>query len=575
VKSIVIATPLSNIPLITPNRPLEIWSEATLPEELEITGPRESSRFVASVAKSNHNGTSPLHPIELEDTVNQKVIPSSDSEDELPEVLSSKQTQVRTNTYLPASFGTQAVDSHGIMGASTYVDREAEHGALDLGCSNDQEKSEKGRVESQSTHLELQIEDSCYCQPAKQQTDESEIADEEDFDNHSRLWNPSLVHNTSTPKNYAVPPTAVDKSQSTPIGGSQSAEDITFENSQTNFLDINYSSRQAVCRDIAIENNNKDPGIKPSVTSRPPSPSDAALAKKAKSVEPRPLWPFMESNMNYPFDSCPGYRTQFKQTPTIGDVLPSPWDFSGTSRPWLLDNYDSSSWADGAEPLTDRPWIHGQKIEHPNSHLVNAFATRSVIQDRPCGSNWVSSCIQDSCTKSCGSSAINLDQSTSLLRVVHQSKEDGTHSSRLNISDIVHPQTDSTRNLKRKADEMSIDGAEAHKSAASHVSWSDSSQEALLDAQPRGVTHADQTVLFESTSQVIPKADVTVQQSPASESSKPPPQKRVKTSGPTAIGIGKFVSGVCFGVAGVFAAFIATIPLSVQEEAMQEFVKSV
>lgn len=564
VKPAAITTPISNKNPTMPNRYSEIWSEATLPEELEIVVPRESSRFIAPIVKSNDSGSSRLRPIDLEDMpVHQKVIPSSDSEDEPPEALSSKQTHVGSNTNLLAPFSTQAPESHG-LNFSTYVEREAEHGALDLGSSHNHQKFEKGRIERQFTNLEPQVEESCYSQPTKQPPDESLIADEEDFDNHSKLWNPSLVYNTFTPKNYAVPPTTVDKSQASP-DGSRSAEDIISENSQTNVMDISDNSHHEICRETAVENNNKDIGIKPTVTRRPPSPSDAALAKKAKFVDHSPLWPFMDSNMHCTFiDGCAEYQTQSKRTPPIGDATLSNWEVSGTSRPWLLDSYDSSPWSDGAEHITYRPWIHVQKTEPAN-----------FTQDRPFAPDWVvPSCIQDSCTKSCGSSAINVDQSTSILRVVQQSKENGTHSSRLNISDIVHPQAESTRSLKRKADEISVDGAEAHNNEESHDSWSESSQDVLPGAQPPAISDADETVLFENTSKILSKADITVQQSPTSESSKPPPQKKVKTTGPTALGIGKFVSGVCFGVAGVFAAFIATIPLSVQEEAMQELVKS-
>ena len=49
-----------------------------------------------------------------------------------------------------------------------------------------------------------------------------------------------------------------------------------------------------------------------------------------------------------------------------------------------------------------------------------------------------------------------------------------------------------------------------------------------------------------------------------------PARKKARMSTPTSGGIGKFVSGVAVGLAGAFAAFVATIPASVREEALRE-----
>lgn len=54
------------------------------------------------------------------------------------------------------------------------------------------------------------------------------------------------------------------------------------------------------------------------------------------------------------------------------------------------------------------------------------------------------------------------------------------------------------------------------------------------------------------------------------ESAEAPARKKARTSKSTTGGIGKFVSGVCVGLVGALAAFVATIPASVREEALRE-----
>ena len=91
----------------------------------------------------------------------------------------------------------------------------------------------------------------------------------------------------------------------------------------------------------------------------------------------------------------------------------------------------------------------------------------------------------------------------------------------------------------------------------------------LPDAQPRENIFQSSTA---STSQDEPApglvpAIATVQ----GDDAQGPARKKVRTSSSSSGGIGKFVMGVGFGLLGAAAAFVATIPTSVYEEALREF----
>lgn len=512
--------------------------------------------------KLNDSGASPLYPIEFEDeAAHQKVVPSSDIDDELPEVLSSRQIQVPSSTYLLTSFGTRARFACN----AAFMDREAQEELLNRAASINHENpeksgTEKNGTESQSNKIESQMDGSFPMKAARMATVELESTDEEDFD-HPCYYPAYYGHNPSILANCPFSSTTCSNSRPRSGVTFDAAKKSIIANSQTGVTDGSNCSRLAVHGETTDVNNDENPAHEALLTRRPPSPSDAALVKKANFVDQRSFWPVMEDSQSHASaDQSSEYQTQPRKVSNVGDAIPPYLDYTGMSRYVCFDNFDSLSWNSAMEHLRSRHQI-------PSS-------TTEPAQDRPGGSALLSSCSQDSNTENCASSAVSLDPNTSNSGVNHdQPKENGSHSSRLNISDIVHPQPEFTRSLKRKADEMSVNEAEAGAYEGSHVFSCGSSQDVLTDAQPREITATDETILLEDYSKTLQEVAVTVQHPSTSESHEPP-RKKVKSSVSTAIGIGKFVSGVCFGVAGVFAAFIATIPLSVQEEAMQELVNS-
>ena len=139
-------------------------------------------------------------------------------------------------------------------------------------------------------------------------------------------------------------------------------------------------------------------------------------------------------------------------------------------------------------------------------------------------------------------------------------------SSMLHISSLVNPNhTGSERPTKRKAAELSLD-AEDSEFNSPHSSFPSRSQETPLpDAQPRDYPMVTETSI--SLGEPMEPAIGSITTTVATESSQAeaPSRKKAKTSS-TASGVGKFLLGVGVGAVGFAAAFLATIPSSVQEE---------
>jgi hypothetical protein len=158
-------------------------------------------------------------------------------------------------------------------------------------------------------------------------------------------------------------------------------------------------------------------------------------------------------------------------------------------------------------------------------------------------------------------------------------KASDRHSSKLNISSIVNaPFEETSRARKRRADEISSDSESVHRRVSRqppppspYSANTGNTETPLPDAQPRDTLPP---VEVSSISQgsiakpVIALTSTTVKAK--AESAEAPARKKARTSKSMTGGIGKFVSGVCVGLVGALAAFVATIPASVREEALRE-----
>lgn len=153
-------------------------------------------------------------------------------------------------------------------------------------------------------------------------------------------------------------------------------------------------------------------------------------------------------------------------------------------------------------------------------------------------------------------------------------------SSKLPISDIVNnapSQPDEPmRNLKRKADEMTAVESEelSGREAQPTVDTQSSQGSHFPDAQSRedyatAYLGLDETILQPTQVQ----QEVTTSFSPLSRDEEPA-RKRAKTTRKSSKPIRAFMSGVlvgCISLAGACAAFIATIPETIKDEALRDF----
>ena len=337
---------------------------------------------------------------------------------------------------------------------------------------------------------------------------------------------------------------------------------------------------------------------------RAPSPSDAALARKALGMNTRKnTVNDQESTAYIPYDHGiypPGYGNK----PLGPPYYSASWNYYPADS--LPCQYNSSSSYD---------WNRSKPTQAPMSDRL-PFGIVDITVDSPRSSTEDNRQTQASChnltdrwnqRKQEPESAYPITQSYNQASVKsdHQNKQSGEtrhvipevqaeqetsrkQTSRLDISNLVNEVqlTSQQRSRKRKADEVSSDDEEPHIKApeltspnGSSASATDdlptaSSQETQLpDAQRRDALTIPPSTL---QSQMESPNSLTVSSvtSASAKASKveEPARKKIKTTSSSSRfgGVAKFVSGVAVGVVGVVAAIIATAPASVQEEVLRE-----
>lgn len=94
----------------------------------------------------------------------------------------------------------------------------------------------------------------------------------------------------------------------------------------------------------------------------------------------------------------------------------------------------------------------------------------------------------------------------------------------------------------------------------------------LPDAQPReAITETPNASLSQDSLTEPATRPVPIMTTVTKDSTDGPARKKAKTSPSSSKGVGKFMVGVGVGLLGAVAAFVATIPASVYEEALREF----
>lgn len=310
---------------------------------------------------------------------------------------------------------------------------------------------------------------------------------------------------------------------------------------------------------------------------RPPSPSDAALARNGST-----FW-FQEApdrdgefHPSYNYPSLPYARDPAIQKSSI------PWNNFGTpssnTRENSLLDVGDGSWSrydDG--PFAHRTTLPSTPALSPPLHQVPqlepiARKLATAPPQVPIAFADEVLPLMERTTESTSPAIINEKASINLSEEAeYRRKSNEGHSSRLNIMDIVNPLTDTSRSLKRKAEEISTNDVEKNDN---DEPGTEALEEGGLTSDGEIEQNNQEDKILISNCE-LPSQDPAALPPQISEGSAVsgltgPARKKQKTSDSSAIGIGKFVSGVLVGVAGAFAAFVATIPMSVQNEALQE-----
>lgn len=320
---------------------------------------------------------------------------------------------------------------------------------------------------------------------------------------------------------------------------------------------------------------------------RPPSPSDAALAKKADTSDSRPKW--SSSNDQSNVSTVPAVENTRKQQDTPQPKLfqerlnnsmsaEPAWQYTFDDPESELIGYEDGPFASKSKVnlsplclphLSQQPWrpCTVPSPVQPQGHSVGG--SQSFKMPAVGGSKLRSSTTMPEITNDLSD---GLPGDCGDLKALHKINQ--VQSSKVNISDLVNSYADIARNLKRKADDISTDSeiqeAVSTQSQASLLDDTKIQDVRLADAQARDVPDLEVSFSQESFVTSIPDVGLPSAITQTSDFDQPT-RKKMRTSGPSIGGFGKFASGICVGVAGALAAFLATIPLSVREEALREF----
>ena len=324
----------------------------------------------------------------------------------------------------------------------------------------------------------------------------------------------------------------------------------------------------------------------PSIFQRAPSPSDAALAKKADTADSRSKWasivspPAVNEVRRNQESPQPVYLNNWADNYPLNNPISAEstgktmFDDPETESTRYEDGPFASKFNNDRYPLylphlSQQPW-RPCTVPSPapsQNHFTNGSQSLNSLAVGESKLRFSTTVAQDVNELPEGISSLWGDS-----KVLHQVNE--SQSSKVNISDLVNSDSEGARNLKRKAGHISTDiEIQAPVSTDTQAPLLDDmkTQDILLpDAQARDVPEIGGSISQDSSrpseadrnrpSYVTHTTDATE-----------PARKKLRTFAPSVRGIGKFASGICVGVAGALAAFVATIPLSVREEALREF----
>lgn len=577
----------------TPNQPIQLWNEPTPQKELDLLGPNRSN-LCDRLGKGDNMGTSHCNPIDLEGLSPQEVITlPNDSENVVLTKILTKMNAAPCNQSTSAVHPTSVVETSINDRTTTEQDSVAEdldeHESIghNSDSNSDSDTDEDGDVESdgfhsQSTSSDMRMTDSLQGKSIGNSTDDFDSVDEDDFEGDEFF---PTDHNNYSERSSENGPAHrelhTNFSQFKPHVTYDSEVDSAVEHLRNNKITSTPGSMNRVsCSENIINVGHENYSGIHRAAQRPPSPSDAALAKKANAMGlPKPDWSFAVPSPSFPSAHEYTKHRELPQKPDSVRAEVGSVDFNPMhSARDFFDGYDPEWPHYGDDRFANRMHRDNPASLQHCSQRLNPFLADHFSREYPNIAPWISTTCPFSNARcpeyrDSPNAKDEIADSHAVVPVQIAQKEPESHSSRLNIADIVNPHADLSGVLKRKADEMSSDENGDQTIEEPQFSMSGTCEDVLPDAQPRENPVNGEASLFEA-SENLPKTPLQkLIESPANSELIGHPKKKIKTASSTAINMGKFVSGVCVGVVGVVAAFIATIPMNVQEEALQEIAK--
>lgn len=553
---------------------------------LNLKGPRLED----VLSKPTALGTSQLNPIDLEGTSALRYdISDTESEDDGPEILPIPQNVSKDDEKADWSEPKLAQPQYRMPTVDDdAADRDAEALVARI-IHETQARNTRQKGPATPDFSELPVDSVAGATDGFDTEDDDLFSQDDDFSDYFEREDATLKAQSSNTKSKDV---STSTSQLPPLGYApapskgprfqvpartaahhkmNSAQSFGSAISMSEPIDVSQPDRD----DLAILSTPL-PAIQ-----RAPSPSDAALARKASD-------PMLK-------------HLQTKHDHRRHAIVPDDFTFPPSERlytapvgvaPYKPFGQGVMGWADSQQDTHVRPYNQGPFSRRDDATVPQRRS--SLAPDNLCAME-IEDDIQpfDACGLGNGACSVTpLNGNRSFYNPETRKENEGL-SSKINISSLVNTyHAEHPRSCKRKAEDISSSNefeeflfataptqpatSQTQASAqppppSPYAAQSDDNDTNLPDAQPRDSrSQADaasltqdnvvEPVISSISSMVINKTVET----------EGPARKKLRTSSSTSGGIGKFVSGVAVGLMGALAAFVATIPASVRDEALRE-----
>lgn len=330
---------------------------------------------------------------------------------------------------------------------------------------------------------------------------------------------------------------------------------------------------------------------------RAPSPSDAALAKKANDPKtslgrhiydslPEPIWPAAakttcSQSTDHALDNAASHEEHIGaySWPELQSPEPRSYDQGPfSSQPQVIVPTGRSPKPNKMENQSKKATVTWVDAHQENDDMIMSI-DRSAWIGKQSSKITIPSLVENYLAENSGS----------LRRRPGAMNGSNDFEVTPDVPKSITPVT-RTSGYKRTFAECSYEEEMPGTTQQSHVDHSDSMWESgedktthhqlgivdrdspLNDAQPRDNIFQTPTASMSQDSDPEPVlGSVSIPTTIQDDGTEGPARKKAKTSSSSSGGLGKFVMGVGFGLLGAAAAFVATIPASVYEEALREF----